>query len=96
MKKYVYPLVSAFCIGLVATLFVVNIIVNNPDADKKVQPTLVDVLPLENGGEVSVKVIDGVKYVHFTFSDFEYVAKKRSITKKVVKSLESLFARLEG
>jgi len=96
MKKLIYQGVSAFCIGLVVTSFVVNIVVKNPTIDEKVQPILVDTLPLENGGEVNIEVIDGVKHVYITFVDFEFVTKKRSVTKKVIKSLNSLFARLEG
>jgi len=96
MKKLIYQGISAFCIGLVVTSFVINIATKSPNTEEKIQVVLVDTLPLENGGEVNIEVIDGVKHVHITFVDFQFVAKKRSVTKKVVKSLNSLFARLEG
>jgi len=95
MKKLIYNGVSAFCIGLVVVALFTNIILKTNPAET-IAPILVDTLSLENGGEVNIELLDGVKYIHVTLNDFEYISKKKSVSKKVVSSLTALFARLEG
>lgn len=96
MKKTVYNLVAVFCIGFVVSFLCVNFFAVRNNPTEEVQPVLADTLPLENGGEVNIELINGVKYVHVKYVDFQYITKKRSKSKKIVESLEALFARLEG
>jgi len=95
MIKKIYNFVAVFCVGF-ALIFILNTLLSVNNTQEKVVPVLADTLPLENGGEVNIEVINGVKYVHVKYADFQYITKKRSKSKKIVESLEALFARLEG
>ena len=58
-------------------------------------PVLTDTLPLENQGNIKIQLIEGKKIVIILFEDLQYITKKRRVTKKTIKNLESLFKRLE-
>lgn len=51
-----------------------------------------EILPLKNGGEIEIAVVDGKKIVSMSYEDFKYIRKG---FKKTLKNIESLFARIE-
>jgi len=53
-----------------------------------------DVLPLKNGGEVVIRKAGDKKIVYISYEDLKYISKKVKI-KKLIKSLDALFARME-
>lgn len=53
-----------------------------------------DTMPLENGGEIVIKMVGEDKSVHMSYEDFEYISKKRK-TKKLVGKLDALFSRMD-
>jgi len=95
MKKIIIYGVIAFVTGLVFIQLTKSIVVKNNTVEN-IPIILTDTLPLENAGEVNIKLLEGNKEVCMAIEDFEYIVKKRRTGKKVLKSLNSLFARLEG
>jgi len=95
MIKKIYNFVAIFCVGFVVGFVPMTLFTTENTQEKEVI-VLADTLPLENGGEVNIELINGVKYVHVKYADFQYITKKRSKSKKIVESLGALFARLEG
>lgn len=55
----------------------------------------IDTLPLENGSNIVVEIVNDKKLVTMTLEDLEYINKKRSRLKKIVEGVRALFARLE-
>lgn len=59
-----------------------------------VQQVKRDVLPLENGSEVVIRLAEGKKIIYISYEDLKYISKKRSKMKKFVKNIDGLFARM--
>ena len=53
-----------------------------------------DVMPLENGGEVIIAIVENEKRVYISYEDLEYIGKKKSKMKKLIKNLGALYERL--
>ena len=53
-----------------------------------------DAMPLENGGEVVIELIGKEKSVYISYEDLQYISKKVKV-KKLIKSLDALYARME-
>lgn len=53
-----------------------------------------DSMPLKNGGEVVIEMIGNTKSVYISYEDLEYISKKVKV-KKLIKSLDGLFARMK-
>lgn len=62
--------------------------------NKKIVPQI-DEMPLKNGSSIVIEKIDGVKMLYMTLEDFEFVTKKKSQSKKLLKNLIALFKRME-
>lgn len=54
-----------------------------------------DVMPLENGGEVFLQLIDKEKIILISYEDLKFVGSKKSKIKKLIKNIEALYARME-
>lgn len=53
-----------------------------------------EVMPLKNGGEVVINIIENEKRVYISYEDLEYISKKKSKMKKLIKNLAALYERL--
>jgi hypothetical protein len=74
--------------------FGIGAISRNVLQPKEVVEVKSDVLPLENGGEVVIKIVDNQKRVYISYEDLEYISKKKSKMKKLVSNLGALYERL--
>lgn len=87
-------IVIVFVVSILIGVLIQNIF-EVKNQKEVVQEVKKDTLPLKNQGEVIVQIIDNKKIITISLEDFQYITKKRSVTKKVVKNIEALFARLE-
>ena len=53
-----------------------------------------DSMPLENGGEVVIAIVENEKRVYVSYEDLKYISKKKSKMKKLIKNLGALYERL--
>lgn len=54
-----------------------------------------DVMPLKNGGSILLEKIGTEKIVSMSYEDFQFISEKKSKIKKLVQSVEGLYARME-
>lgn len=103
IKNNFYSIIGVFSIGFLLSNIIIQLYF-----DKKVeitptksiviqnkQKSKIDILSLENGGQIGLELIGNSKIIYITYKDFECILKNKRKLNRLKENINALFERMK-